>query len=117
MSLAKRNGATASAAELAEELGIPGAFLRRILQRLGRQGMIRSWKGIGGGFVLAMSPTDILVSDIVTALQGPVRISDCDIREAICAGHARCILRRKLKAIEGRLVSELMGISIASLAG
>ena len=114
--LAKRKGLTTSAAELARELRIPGSFLRRILQRLGRQGLIRSRRGIGGGFELTKDPEDMLVGDIVIALQGPVRLSDCDVRAAICARHGCCILRRKLKAIEERLVSELMGISIASLA-
>jgi Rrf2 family protein len=116
VSLAGRRGAKASAAELAKELRIPGAFLRRILQRLGRSGIIRSTKGVGGGFELAMKPENILVSDIVTALQGPISISDCDLRAGICAMRGRCMLRRKLKAMEKRLSSELMSISIASLA-
>lgn len=117
VSMARKNGGTASAAELARELGIPGAFLRRILQRLGKKGMVRSKKGIGGGFELARRPRDIVVGDVVTSLQGPVRLSDCDLRKTVCAGYGRCILRGKLKEIEARLVSELMGISIGTLSG
>ena len=116
MSMAKREGTTVSAAVLAKELGIPGAFLRRILQRLGSQGQILSRKGIGGGFELAKRPGDILVGDILTALQGPMHLNDCDVRKAICARHSRCILRRKLKEIEERLLAGLMALSIASLA-
>lgn len=115
VALAKKPGATASAVELAKELRIPGAFLRRILQRLGRHGMINSRKGLGGGFELAMRPEDIMVGDVVAALQGPMRLSDCDMRKGICARRNSCILRGKLKMIEIRLISELMGISIASL--
>ena len=115
VSLARRGGATSSAAELAAELRIPGAFLRRILQRLGRQGMIRSRKGVGGGFELAMHPKDILVGDIMTALQGPVHISDCALRKTICAMRSRCALRGKLGEVEKKLISELTGISVASL--
>lgn len=115
VSMAKRSGTTASAVELAKELRIPNAFLRRILQRLGRHGMIRSRKGLGGGFELAVNSSDIRVGDVVAALQGPVRLSDCDMRKGICARRNSCILRGKLKAIENRLLSELMGISIASL--
>ena len=117
VALARRKGRTASAAELSKELRIPGPFLRRILQRLGRQGIICSRKGIGGGFALARDSKDILVGDIMAILQGPVRLSDCDLRESICAMRSRCVLRRELKKIEGRLVSELMRISIALLAG
>ena len=116
VSLARRGGETASAAELAKELRIPGEFLRRILQRLGRNGMIRSRKGKSGGFELATNPKDIRVGDVVVALQGPVRISDCDVRGAACAGHNSCLLRRKLKVIERQLVFELEGISISALA-
>ena len=115
VSLAKKPGTVASAVELARELRIPGAFLRRILQRLGRKGIINSKKGIGGGFELAMKPDRILVGDVVAALQGQVRLSDCGMRKTICERHNSCTLRGKLKTIEKRLISELMAISIASL--
>ena len=117
VSLARRKGRGASASELAKGLRIPGAFLRRILQKLGRHGIVVSKKGIGGGFELAMDSRKILVADVVSALQGPIRISDCDVRKAICVGRNRCILRDKLKEIESRLIEELMSISISSLAG
>lgn len=115
VSMARRRGESASAGELAKELRIPAAFLRRILQRLSRKGVIRSRRGVGGGCELAASPENILVGDVVVALQGPVSLSDCDLRSKICAGRDRCVLRGKLKTIERRLVSELMEISIASL--
>jgi len=63
-----------------------------------------------------MDARNIFVTDVVSALQGPIRISDCDVRKAICIGRHRCILRGKLKEIEKRLIAELMSISISSLA-
>ena len=116
VSLAKRKGGTTSTAELAKELQIPRSFLRRILQRLVRCGAIRSRKGIGGGFELARKPQHISVGDVVIALQGAIRFSDCGIRKTICPRRKQCILRRKLRAAEGHLISELMGLSIESLA-
>lgn len=113
--LAKRNGATVPVSELAGELRISHAFLRKILYILGRNNIVNSCRGIGGGFSLAREPADIAVGDIVEILQGPVRLNDCVMGNDICERKESCVLRIKLEAMETRLVSELMALTIAAL--
>jgi len=116
LALARGKGRAISAAELSRELRISYPFLRRILQVLAGQGIVSSKRGMGGGFVLAREPQSLCVSDIVEIFQGPIRIHGCHVGDDLCERSGHCVLRRKLLTMESRLVSDLMNITLASLA-
>jgi Rrf2 family protein len=56
--------------DLAREGHIPKKFLEAILLELRKEGILNSKKGKGGGYVLAQSPQDISVGDIIRTLDG-----------------------------------------------
>jgi Rrf2 family protein len=58
------------AAKLAEFNDLPGAYLNKHLQALGRAGLVASTSGPRGGFRLARDPGEITVLDVVTAIEG-----------------------------------------------
>jgi len=66
-----------SAKTISESEGIPISYLEHLLAKLRRAGLIKSVRGPGGGFELAMIPDDISVLSIVRALDGPVLLCDC----------------------------------------
>jgi Rrf2 family transcriptional regulator, cysteine metabolism repressor len=113
--LAKGRDEMTSAVQLARELRISHPFLRKILRRLAGKVIVRSRNGLGGGFMLAKKSRDLSVREIVEIFQGPIRLNECVVRRVLCERADRCVLRRKLKALESRLVSDLMRITIASL--
>lgn len=104
-----------SAAHLNQTLKIPRPFLRKILQILNKRGLIKSYKGQGGGFSLAVSPQKISLVDVINIFQGPLQLKDCVLRKSICPDLKVCLLKKKLDAIEKFMVSELKVITIASL--
>jgi len=57
--------------EIAERQCIPVKFLFQIMQALKRVDIVRSKRGIDGGYVLARSPEDISVGDVITSISGP----------------------------------------------
>lgn len=63
-------------AELAEILDLPVDFLSKILQKLTHSGIIRSIKGINGGYTLAVNPASITLKNIIDSVDGPTRIVD-----------------------------------------
>lgn len=63
--------------EIASRVGIPKAFLSKILQQLGRGGIVRSLKGPTGGFALARDPRTLTVRDIVVEIDGPLKVFEC----------------------------------------
>lgn len=58
--------------DLAEKNGIPKKFLELILLELKNAGILRSRRGVGGGYLLARRPESIRSSEIIQAVEGPV---------------------------------------------
>ena len=59
-----------SVSDLVKKLNMHRAFLRRILQILSKHKILRSIKGKGGGFVLDIHPSKLLVIDIIEIFRG-----------------------------------------------
>src|SRR6266487_6205778 len=61
-----------SVKEIAERTGLPQPYLEQILLAVKGAGIVRSKRGVGGGYVLARPPEEITVADIVAAVDGPI---------------------------------------------
>jgi len=70
-------GQPALVAEIAAANSIPKKFLDAILGELRTAGFVHSKKGRGGGYVLARSPDNIRIGDIVRALDGMLAPIGC----------------------------------------
>lgn len=66
---AHENGAQVPAAAMARDLGIPGTYLAKVLQRLAREGILESTRGARGGYRLAADPARLTVATVVTPFQ------------------------------------------------
>jgi Rrf2 family iron-sulfur cluster assembly transcriptional regulator len=54
----------------------PQPYLEQILLALKGAGLVRSKRGVGGGYVLARPTEDILLSEIISAVDGPITLGD-----------------------------------------
>jgi Rrf2 family protein len=104
-----------SVSELVNALDIPRPFLRKILQILNREGVLNSFKGKGGGFVLAVPPEKILLTRLIDIFQKPVKLTECIFKEKICSDVGSCPLKKRIDAIEQHVILELGAITIESL--
>ncbi len=104
-----------SVSELVKELKMPRPFLRKILQVLNKKGILKSYKGLGGGFLLAKPANKIFLADLIEIFQGPLRLNECFFKKMRCPNINTCALRRKINSIERYVISELRSITIASL--
>jgi Rrf2 family protein len=111
----KRKKKLISAAELVKDLKIPRPFLRKILQLLNKKGILRSYKGKGGGFSLAVSGEKILLLDLIEIFQGPFKVNECLFKKKSCPNKNNCRLKKKIDTVEEHILSELKSITLASL--
>lgn len=113
--ITQKNPGRISVPELVKTLDIPRPFLRKILQILNREGVLNSFKGKGGGFVLAVPPEKILLTRLIDIFQNPVKLTDCLYKQKICSDIGTCPLKKRIDAIEQHVISELKSITMASL--
>jgi Rrf2 family nitric oxide-sensitive transcriptional repressor len=101
--------------DLVRDLNVPRPFLRKLLQLLNRQGTLSSYKGRGGGFLLKRPAERIFLSDLIRTFQGPLELNECFLKKTACPNIRVCLLRRKIKAIEQYVITQLKDISVADL--
>lgn len=113
--MAKAPQQVSSVKALVDDLRMPRAFSRRLLQVLSREGILQSSKGKGGGFRFKKSPARIKLKDLVEIFQRGFIETRCIFKKKICPDTATCPLRHKIRGIEKKVIDELAAISIADL--
>ena len=90
---AETDGPT-SVRDIAERTGLPQPYLEQILLALKGAGLVRSKRGVGGGYVLARSPADITLGEIVSAVDGPIAVGDFGLphENGACDHEGQCVL-------------------------
>ena len=81
---------TRSTRQMAQRLGVSEAHLAKVLQRLGRAGLVRSQRGPGGGFTLGKNSGDIALLEVYEVTDGPLDTGGCLFSKPRCNGS--CIL-------------------------
>ena len=114
--IAKEGKIAVSVAEMVAALKIPRPFLRKILQTLSREGLLKSTKGQGGGFSLAQPAEKILLTDLIRIFQRTIQLNECVFKKKLCPNRATCVLKKEIDAIEGDVLDRLRRISLASLS-
>ena len=109
-------GESLSVSALAEGEEVPPEFLRKIMQRLNRAGIVKSSQGPFGGYRLARPARRITALDVVEAVQGPLVMNECISDPKICRRIATCPFRRRLAALGEKLHSNLAKVRISDAA-
>jgi FeS assembly SUF system regulator len=120
MSAAARHcgGVRVSAAQLAEETGLPAPTVQKLVSRLTAAGLLRSTRGAGGGLKLARPAAAISLADIVEAVEGPIALTACvDHRRHDCELEGACSVRPHWGLVNDTLRGALAGVSLTRLAG
>lgn len=113
--MAQQKETKTSVSELVRELKIPRPFLRKILQVLNKKGILKSYKGQGGGFSLATPANRIFLIDVMEILQGPLKLNACLLKKAACPDVTTCMLKKRIERIEAYVALQLRSINVTSL--
>lgn len=86
----KHDAAVVTKQEICAQEGITPAFLTKILQPLIRGGIVRSKRGVAGGFALAQPPDKLTLLDVMRAAEEPMALNLCLIEENGCERTCTC---------------------------
>jgi Rrf2 family protein len=120
LSLALHSGeqSPTSVRDIAERTGLPQPYLEQILLALKGAGLVRSKRGVGGGYVLARTPEQIRLSEIISAVDGPITLGDFGQphQDGSCDHEGQCVLLAVWSVAGDHMREHLESYTLASVA-
>lgn len=122
--LGRREGeAPVSLKAVAEQEGLPLAYLERIAALLKRAGLLTATRGAHGGYVLAQPAVEITMDAVVLALEGSIAPMDCFFDDrggrVLCARHdeeqAHCATKLLWTRVQLGVIKSLQRTTLAEL--
>ncbi len=101
-----------SVKEIAERTNLPQPYLEQILLAIKGAGLVRSKRGVGGGYVLARPPAEISLAEILAAVDGP--LTTLPDQHDHCEGH--CVLQEVWVGVSDEMGRYLAAHTLAELA-
>ena len=113
--------------DIAERTALPQPYLEQILLALKGAGLVRSKRGVGGGYVLARDPSEITLAQVVSAVDGPIVVGDFGEphQNGACDHEGQCVLlavwadagRQMRTLLEARTLADVAAITPARPPG
>ncbi|WP_224361171.1 SUF system Fe-S cluster assembly regulator [Hyalangium versicolor] len=116
--LARDEGTTRTARELAEATRVPLPSVSKVLKGLQSAGVLVSHRGATGGYGLARPAASLPLTQIITALEGPVAITECVQHtgtEPACELESVCRVRGHWRVINQAIQDALGRLTLADL--
>ncbi len=101
---------------LSQHTGVTVQFIEQILKTLKRGGLTRSSRGASGGHMLARTPEEITLGEIVRLMEGGIQLTVCCSGDAnVCARRASCLTRSAWVRASQALERSLEETTLATL--
>lgn len=116
--LASRDGHHyADSFEISQAVGVPRNFLLKILNRLKGQGIVKTLRGIGGGFRLAKRAKSITLYHVVEIFEDMEMLAACAMGIDHCPASDPCPIHEEWTEIRQRFIAFLKNTTFESFRG
>ncbi len=110
-----QGGALRTARDLAAESRLPLPTVSKVLKALLQSGLLLSHRGIKGGYSLSRPATEISVAEIITALEGPVALTECSDLPGLCDFEPCCAIKQNQQVINQAVRGVLEKLTLSDL--
>ncbi len=100
--------------EISGRQGISLSYLEQLFAKLRKKGLVKSSRGPGGGYRLAQSANDIVISEIIMAVDEAIDVRKCN-GEGNCQGDHSCLTHDLWTDLSNQIQNFLSSISLGSL--
>lgn len=102
--------------EIAAAVDVPPTFLAKIFQQFSKIGLVKSFRGTGGGFMLGHSPENITLLEVVEAVEGPIISNRCVVTPSECGRSGFCNVHPVWMRVQNQVRGVLEGVTLKDLA-
>lgn len=115
--MAHQDGEVSTAEAAAKKLGITYSYFNKVVWKIRMAGFLESVQGPSGGYRIAKNAADITLYDIITVMEGDIRINRCLDDDGFCSRNATqtCPVHKTLEAIQNQMISTLRSVRISDL--
>ena len=113
--MAKDPATMHAAQEISEETGIAQPTVSKILKLLIKANVLTSIRGAKGGYLLARAPKKITVATIISALEGPIALTECSASHKNCGQAAGCDIQGNWGLINQKIFNALESVTLADM--
>ncbi|MGR8953440.1 MAG: SUF system Fe-S cluster assembly regulator [Gammaproteobacteria bacterium] len=113
--MAKDTGSVHAAIEIAAATGIALPTVSKILKLLVHEHVLISTRGAKGGYALASTPDKITVAAVISALEGPIALTECSISHQGCEQASGCGIRGNWGLINEAIQNALESVTLADM--
>jgi FeS assembly SUF system regulator len=104
-----------AAMEIASVTRIALPTVSKILKALVNANVLSSTRGAKGGYILANAPDKITVATIISALEGPIAVTECSISQQGCEQAAGCNISGHWSVINRAIYNALESVTLADM--
>ena len=105
-----------NARQVAADAKLPLPVVSKLLKALAREGLLESHRGAKGGYTLARRPETISAAEMITALEGPIGLTECSVHPGTCKQEPSCHVREPWQRINSAVRDALTEVTLADLA-
>jgi Rrf2 family protein len=103
--------------DLAERQGLSVKYLEQLVGPLRKAGLVKSKRGVRGGFQLSRAPEEIRMLEVVEAVEGSLSLVECVAHPKGCPRSADCATKEVWGKAADAIREVLAGISLADMIG
>jgi Rrf2 family protein len=103
--------------DIAAAVDVPATFLAKIFQQFSKIGLVKSYRGTGGGFVLGRTPDKITLLEVVEAVEGPIMPNRCVVSPQECSRNVFCDVHPVWKRVQVQVCDVLKNVTLKDLSG
>lgn len=105
-----------SAHELAARTHVAEPTVAKVLKLLSRGDVVRSERGAHGGYRLARPAARITVADVISAIEGPIALTECSTHKSGCSVESSCSVRGNWRLINKAIRAALEAVTLEQMS-
>ena len=111
-----RDGEMLSAHALAQRVGVETPTASKLLKLLAGSGLLASYRGANGGYRVNRTAAEISVAEVISAIEGPIAMTECSVEQGLCSQEDNCELRGNWQRISLAVAQALREVSLAEMS-
>lgn len=100
---------------ISEKNDIPYRFTLKILRKLVQAEIVKSFRGVNGGYILNRKPSEITMKEVIETIDGKIAINKCFENPEACKNNGVCKVQKKLYGVQKVIAGELGKITFEDI--